>query len=49
MDFGVNLLSVCMRCVGQRQLSMEGPRSNQEWAGDLQDIVSSEAAGEVYI
>lgn len=46
VDFGVKLLSGCVRCVGQRQLSMEGPRSKQEWAGDLEDIVASEAAGE---
>lgn len=35
VDFGVNLLSVCMWCAGQRQLSMENPRSTQKWAGGL--------------
>lgn len=46
----MNLLSVCMQCVGQRQLSTESPRSTpRSGLGDLEDIVSPEAVGKVYI
>lgn len=47
----MNLLSVCMQCVGQRQLTMESPRSTpKSGLRDLEDIIPPEAVGKsVYL